>query len=190
MSAPELVLIGPPCAGKTEVGKRVATLTGLSFVDLDDVAAGLYDEVGWSQHGFERERDAIGADAAYRAFESAAAHAVTRVLESSGAGVVALGAAHSHFGSEEKRDSVREVLRASCAHVVLLMPDENPQAALTILRERVALRGADDYRRDDRDLLERWVSSEQHRQLASDVVITGDESAEVTAVRVVALLGR
>ena len=190
MTAPGLVLIGPPCVGKTEVGTRVSAATGLSFVDLDDVVAALYDEVGWSQPAFERERDALGADAAYRAFESAAAHAVTRVLESSDAGVVALGAGHSHFTSEEPRDRVREALRASGACVVLLLPDENPQAALTILRERVAARGADDYQRDDRDLLEQWVTSAQHRDLATDVVVTGAEAAEVTAARVAALLGR
>lgn len=59
-----VVLIGPPAAGKTRVGKRVARRLALPFIDTDRMIA--------AQHGpiadfFDRE-----GEAAFRALESAA----------------------------------------------------------------------------------------------------------------------
>jgi len=62
---PIAVLIGPPAAGKTRLGKRVARLLGVEFVDTDKVViAGhgpipaIFESVGESQFR-EWERDAV-----------------------------------------------------------------------------------------------------------------------------------
>ena len=68
MTAPVAVIVGPPGAGKSTVGKAVADLLGVSFTDTDDIIearAGkpipeiFFDE--GEEHFRELEREAIAA---------------------------------------------------------------------------------------------------------------------------------
>jgi shikimate kinase len=43
--APLVVLVGPPAAGKTRLGKRVSKLLGVDFVDTDAVIASRYGPI-------------------------------------------------------------------------------------------------------------------------------------------------
>lgn len=62
---PIVVLVGPPAAGKTRVGKRVAKLLGVEFLDTDAVVAKRYGPIPeiFAQHGEasfrEKERVAV-----------------------------------------------------------------------------------------------------------------------------------
>jgi shikimate kinase len=76
--APRVVLVGPPAAGKTRVGKRVARLLGVDFVDTDA-------EVSRS-HGPIPDIFASEGEDAFRAYERVA---VVNALATPG--VVALG---------------------------------------------------------------------------------------------------
>lgn len=73
-----IVLIGPPAAGKTRLGKRLARRLGLSFVDTDAVVV--------AEHGAIAEIFAEHGEPYFRALERAAvAEAVSRP------GIVSLG---------------------------------------------------------------------------------------------------
>jgi shikimate kinase len=73
-----IVLIGPPAAGKTRLGKRLARRLGLSFVDTDAVVV--------AQHGAIAQIFAEHGEPYFRALERAAvADAVARP------GIVSLG---------------------------------------------------------------------------------------------------
>ncbi len=43
--APVVVLVGPPAAGKTRLGKRVAKLLGLGFLDTDSMVSSRYGPI-------------------------------------------------------------------------------------------------------------------------------------------------
>jgi shikimate kinase len=77
-SAPLLVLIGPPAAGKTRLGKRIARILGAAFVDTDRRIVAKHGPIAqiFAEHG----------EAHYRALERAE---VTQALTERA--VVALG---------------------------------------------------------------------------------------------------
>lgn len=77
-AGPLLVLIGPPVAGKSRVGKRVARILDAAFIDTDRVIV--------AEHGPISEIFAERGEPAFRALE---AHAVIEALEQ--CAVVALG---------------------------------------------------------------------------------------------------
>jgi shikimate kinase len=78
MSAPLVVLIGPMGAGKTRVGKRVARILGVPFVDTDRVIV--------AEHGPIADLFALYGEAHFRRLERAA------VIDAlAGDGVVSLG---------------------------------------------------------------------------------------------------
>lgn len=79
---PAVVLIGPPAAGKSRVGKRVARILGLPVIDTDAVVAG--------EHGPIPEIFAAHGEPRFRALERAAvAEALTRrAVVSLGGGAV------------------------------------------------------------------------------------------------------
>jgi len=56
---PALVLIGPPGAGKTKVGKRVARALGLPFTDTDKVVVAEHGPIAdiFTEHGEPRFRE-------------------------------------------------------------------------------------------------------------------------------------
>lgn len=76
--SPRAVLIGPPAAGKTRVGKRVAKRLGVPFVDTDKRVA--------TQHGAIPEIFARHGEAQFRQWER---EAVIEALQTDG--IVSLG---------------------------------------------------------------------------------------------------
>lgn len=183
-----VLLIGPPAVGKTEVGRRLAARLGLAFVDADDLCGQLYADYGWTPEAFAREKALAGAHAAYLTFEAAVAYAVGRILAAHRHSVVALGAGHSHCVDPRRQQEVAQSVQASGMHVVLLLPHHDPEEAVAILRQRIAGRGDDDYRRGDRDLLTEWVTSQQNQRLATQLLITAGETPDDTAARLAGFL--
>lgn len=56
MPKPLLVIVsGPPCTGKTTIGKRLAGDLGLSFVNKDGIKELLFDTLGWSDREWSRK---------------------------------------------------------------------------------------------------------------------------------------
>ncbi len=55
-STPLLVILnGPPGAGKTTIGRRIASDTALPFVSKDDVKESLFDTLGWKDRDWSRK---------------------------------------------------------------------------------------------------------------------------------------
>ncbi|MFM6968405.1 MAG: shikimate kinase [Microbacteriaceae bacterium] len=96
---PAAVLIGPPAAGKSRLGKRIARILDVPFIDTDVRIA--------AEHGPIPEIFAQHGEAKFREWER---HEVSRALAQSG--VVSLGG-----GAIENSDTRRELAN----HIVVLV---------------------------------------------------------------------
>lgn len=103
-NAPIVVLIGPPAAGKTRVGKRIARALEVDFLDTDVEIV--------KEHGPIPEIFATQGESAFRGFER---DAVSAALGSRG--VVALG------GGAVMNSDTREELQAHTVALITISPD-------------------------------------------------------------------
>ncbi len=126
-AGPLVVLIGPPAAGKSRVGKRLGRILGAPFVDTDAQVTAV--------HGPIAEIFATQGESAFRALE---ADAVTDALRVPGA-VVSLG------GGAVMTASVAEALT------------DQPVVLLTITPEAAAERLDPETRPLVRDGIDAWV---------------------------------
>ena len=102
--APLVVLVGPPAAGKTRLGKRVSKLLGVDFVDTDAVIASWYGPIPALFHA--------EGEASFRDKERAA---VIEALTTHG--VVALG------GGAVINPDTRADLRSKRVALISISPD-------------------------------------------------------------------
>lgn len=178
-----VVLIGPAAVGKSTVGPLVARTLGLDFIDLDAVAGPFYVEAGKSLETLQARIVEMGVPTAHRWWQPARLHAVRRLLETTTAAVVALGAGHSHYEDSAYYESVRKLLTGHW--VVLLAVAPEVGASVEVLRRRSLASKRRDWIADGIDFLEMWASSTQNADLADVVVYTAGKSAEEVAAAVV-----
>jgi predicted kinase len=48
------IIFGPPCAGKTTVGKRLAEAFNLPFINKDEIKELLFERLGWSDRSWSK----------------------------------------------------------------------------------------------------------------------------------------
>ncbi|WP_380167839.1 shikimate kinase [Jannaschia sp. R86511] len=185
--APVLVLVGPAAAGKSTLGTLVAARLGVPFVDLDAVGDQYYAEVGWTVDRLVARTGQIGRVPAEREWEPARAHAVRRVLQDHPGAVVALGAGHTSYDDPTLAHEVGRAL-STVPHVLLVRPSEDRTEALAELRERAIASKGTDWVAGGHDFLAHWLDDQNSRTMATAVVLTGRETPEQTAARIVDLV--
>ena len=104
-----LALTGLRCCGKTSVGRELAALLGVSFVDLDDEIVAVGRRAGHAV----ATAGALLAEVGEPAFRELESLALTRALEREGTFVLAAGG--GVVEREENRDALRA--RALCVHL-------------------------------------------------------------------------
>lgn len=72
--------------------------------------------------------------------------------------------------------------------VVLLLPAADRAESLAVLRARSLAEKGTDWLRDGCDFLARWLDDPTTRTVATDVLVTGDETPRRTADRVLELV--
>lgn len=180
------MLVGPAACGKSTAGEAAARLLGVPFVDADEAGGRYYREVGWDLDRLVDRVATVGRLAAEREWEPARAHAVGRLVADHPGAVLALGAGHTTYDDPVHRDAVRAAL-ARAGAVVLLLPSAGRDDALRVLRERAVAAKGTDWVRDGHDFLAGWLDDPAVRELATDVLVTGDEPPGSTARRVAAI---
>ncbi|GAA1409242.1 hypothetical protein AUR04nite_22760 [Glutamicibacter uratoxydans] len=182
-----LVLIGPAASGKSTLGKILADELEVQFVDLDEVSAPYYEEVGWSIPRLVERIELVGRVAAEREWEVARAHAVSRALTDFNNAVIAFGAGHSSFSQAQYAHQVAEALR-QVAHVVFVEPCEDRAKSLQILRNRSVASKNTDWIRESHDFLAQWLDDPLARRLATTTLHTDGDSPLQSAQRLLAEL--
>ncbi|MGO1231944.1 shikimate kinase [Glutamicibacter arilaitensis] len=187
--ATPLILIGPAATGKSTLGQIVAANLSVPFVDIDEIAEPYYEESGWNLEKLSHRSSIVGRVAAEREWEDARAHAVCRVLDDHPDAVIALGAGHTSYKNEHHLQRVRTALKdAPC--ILLVLPSADRAEALSTLRNRSLVSKATDWISSGHDFLAEWLDDQGTRGLATETMITGSESPETTAKRIVTMLQR
>jgi shikimate kinase len=183
-----IVLIGPPCSGKTTVGRLAAARLGRALVDGDAASAEYYSQVGWTVGRLRALAREIGYPAAHRAWEEALIHALEQLVARGRDAVLALGAGHSHMTRLDFQERAARAL-AGCELVIHLRPTPDPAESVRVLRERCIADGRGDWIRDGTDMLGLWIADGLDLRFATHVLYTAGESPEQTADRLVRLAG-
>lgn len=187
LKAPVLVLIGPAAAGKSTVGALVAAGLAAPFIEADEVGDKYYAEAGWTVDRLVERTVQIGRVPAEREWEPARAHAVRRVIQDYPGAVVALGAGHTSYGDCRLAGQVGRVL-STVPHVLFVVPSADRTEALAELRRRSIATKSTDWVSGEHDFLAEWLDDQGSRAMATAVVITGEETPEQTAARILDLI--
>jgi adenylate kinase family enzyme len=139
----DIVLIGPPMAGKSTVAMLLAARLDRPQASLDVVGGPYYDELGFDHEFAGQIREQWGFMGLYRYLKPFEAHATVRFLEEY-SGVLDFGAGHSVYESRPLLEKVKAALTPE-RNVVLLLPLPDREASVQALerRPRFTLEGQD-----------------------------------------------
>lgn len=80
---PSLIIVsGPPCSGKTTLGRRLAADLRLPYFYKDGIKEVLYDRLGWGEREWSRQLGVASTDLLYHVAESLLAARCSLMLES------------------------------------------------------------------------------------------------------------
>lgn len=183
MTRPEIVLIGPPFAGKTTIGGLLARELGIPQVSLDDVRWDYYREIGYRDELARELRQKGGFLSLVAYWSQFNAHAIERVLADHTGCVFDLGAGPIVFESDPLRERIRQAL-APFDHVVRLLPSPDPDESIRVLRQRGRhLQGTN---AQGFDWSAFFVNHDDNRRLATLDVHTDGASPAVTCAAIIA----
>ena len=130
-----VILIGPIGAGKTTIGRIVAEKLGVNFYSLDEEEKSYTLSHGYSDDYYEtlrREQGLIAADKYRRSFF---VEAIKSFLAAHDQGILELGGGHPIALNSTEQETIKKLLEPY-KKVIFLMPTENIEEALDILKKR------------------------------------------------------
>lgn len=186
MSRPEIILIGPPFAGKTTIGGLLARELGIPQVSLDDLRWDYYREIGYKDELAQELRQKGGFLSLVAYWSQFNYHAIERILSAYTGCVFDFGAGPIVFESDPLRDRIRQAL-APFAYVVGLLPSPHPDVSIQVLRKRGQhLQGTN---AQGFDWSAFFVNHADNRRLATLEVYTDGASPSETCAEIVARTG-
>lgn len=154
----EIVLLGPQGAGKSTLGRLLASRLGVPWVEMDAVCRRYYEELGYDPATAWRERERLEV------------YALERLLAEHRGCVFSLGAGHSLYDNPAYFARARRAL-APFANVVFVLPAPDPGTSIDILQAR---------RRVKRSAHEVEVTHPSNHTLATITVYTEGQTPEQT----------
>jgi shikimate kinase len=136
--APHLpvVLIGPPCAGKSTIADLLSVALAVPQCSTDwGLLRQYYRELGYDEQLAHRLREEEGHQGIERYAEQFGAAAIRRLLAEHGQSIIDFGAGLSMYEDEAHLARVQEVM-APYANVILLLPSPDLDESVQILKER------------------------------------------------------
>ena len=135
MKAEPIILIGPIGAGKTTIGKLLAEKLSIPFYSLDEEGKQYTASLGYSDEQYDHTKEQEGPFPAYEYARGFFDEALVRFLDAHDDGVFDLGGGHPVVPDEQKQQRINALLKPY-SNIILLMPMENLDESLTILRKR------------------------------------------------------
>jgi hypothetical protein len=131
----DIVLIGPPFAGKSTLGKLLAEQLQLPQISLDTLRWQYYREIGFDNDLAQEIRQKGGFLAVVAYWSLFNSHAIERILADYADCVFDFGAGPIVFDNALQREQIKKAL-APFAHVVRLLPSPDLDKSIEVLRER------------------------------------------------------
>jgi shikimate kinase len=178
-----IILIGPMCAGKSSVAKKLSDITGLPWCEMDDVRFEYYKEIGFTR---EKEKEVFqknGLKGVLNYWKPFEAHSVKRILEDYPNHIIAFGGGHSVYENEELFDKVYNILK-NYKHIFLLLPSKNNEISLETLNKRLS-KLTDN--KDAFELNEYLINHESNEKLAKHIIYTQNKTIEEVAKEVISI---
>jgi shikimate kinase len=179
---PDIILIGPPRAGKTTLGKLLAARLRLPQCSLDR-RRGYYKDAGFDESLADRIVSERGFEGLYHYRKPFDLEVVARVLSECRNCVFDFGACHSTYEDVVLRARARKLLRAY-TNVVLLLPDPDAGRSMRVLKERGCLMSIDGF-----NLCEHLVTHPSNFELAKLIVYTDGKTPAETCEEILLLTG-
>ena len=173
-----IILIDPHLFGKSTVGKLLASQLEVPLIKLEEVSEQYWQEIGYKEERQEQAWENNQADGVYNYMMPFEAHAIERGVAEYSHCLIELGALQSVYNDDELFQRVRRVLDP-CT-VVLLLPSENVEESLEILKEcdRVIING--------KEINEHFLTHHSNYDLAKYTFYTKDKTPEQTTEEILA----
>jgi hypothetical protein len=184
MMRSEIILIGPPFAGKSTIGKLLAQELGIAQVSLDKLRWDYYREIGFDEALAQELRQKGGFLTVVAYWSLFNSHAIERVLADHTNCVFDFGAGPIIFENDLLRDQIRRAL-APFTNVVRILPSPDTEESIQVLQQRSShLLGTN---AQGFDWGAFFVNHEQNQLLAKYEVHTEGKSPAETCAEIISL---
>lgn len=130
-----IILIGPPAAGKSTIAPLLAAKLDMHALELDELRWDYYAEIGYDHQRARRIRREQGFPALVAYWKLYDIHAVARVLDDYANGhVISFGAGHSIYEGDDLLRAKQLLKRHA---VIFLLPTPDPDESRAILKRRL-----------------------------------------------------
>lgn len=174
-----IILIGPLGAGKSTIGRLLATRLGLPQCSVDDVRRGYYEEVGYDQAlAAEIAQSEQGIRGLLRYSKPFEVRLVEKVLADHGHGVIDFGASNSVYEDPRLLARVENAL-APYPNVILLLPSADLDESVALLNHRLThmlKESGGEIRHELFEINEHFIRHPSNHQLAKVVIHTKDKT--------------
>ena len=173
-----IILIDPHFVGRGTVGRLLASQLEVPLIDLEEVSEQYWQEIGYQEELDEQAWENNQADRVYRYLMPFNVHALERGVAEYSNCVIELGALQSVYDDDELFKRVDQVLEPSI--VVLLLPSEDTEESLEILKERdrIIING--------KEINEHFLTHQSNYVLAKYTFYTKDKTPEQTSEEILA----
>jgi adenylate kinase family enzyme len=180
----EIVLIGPPFAGKSTLGKLLAEELGLPQISLDKLRWDYYREIGFDEALAQELRQKGGFLTVVAYWSLFNSHAIERALADHTDCVFDFGGGPIVFDNELQREQIKRAL-APFANVIRLLPSPDPEKSIQVLQQRgshlVGVNG------QDFNWSAFFVNHRQNQRLAKYEVYTEGKTPAESCAEIIAL---
>jgi shikimate kinase len=180
----EIILIGPMGVGKSTVGKLLSEKLNIPQVDVDELRAKYYKEIGYDEEIARSKHESEGIWGLYQYWKPFEAYAVERVLEEYQNCVIDFGAGHSVYENDELFERIQRAL-LPYPNVVLLMPSSDWSESISILNER-----SEFLRNMQPNLNEHFIKHHSNYDLAKHTVYTKGKTPEETCKEILEITSK